>query len=396
MKVLLIHDFGALAGGAERIAIDLRDGLRERGHTTRLFATRALTPPLANEADDLCFGHTQWPRLLLQVANPWAVSALRKVLTAFQPDIIHVRMFLSQLSPAILPLLGHVPSLLHIGNHQTICPINSRVLPDQSRCAVPAGLACYRNGCVSALGLARTLLQLGAWRKHRKVFRLIVANSAALAKTLRENEVDVQAVVPNGTRIAPARGALSDPPTIAFAGRLVKQKGVDVLLRAMATIVQQRPDARLLIAGEGEERRRLETQIEALSLGAQVHLLGHLARPEMDRALASTWVQAVPSSYPEPCANVIPEAMMRGSAIVGTDCGGTPEAIDHGVTGFLVPPFNPDELATRLLQILNDRTLAERMGSAARSKALSELTTARMLDRFESLYAKLLHQGDAR
>ena len=390
MKVLLLNDYGVIAGGAERITVDLREGLRARGHNARMFASAASPVPLPNEADDTCFGTNAWPQRLIQVANPSAVRRLRRLLAEFRPDVVHVRMFLTQLSPRILPLLADIPALLHVGNHQTICPINTRILPDGSGCAVRAGLACYRQGCVSSLGLARTVLQFALWRRHRNVFRLIVANSEALANALRTNDVPVDAVIGNGTRIVSPRPPLDEPPTIAFAGRLAEQKGVDVLLQAMVIVRQDLPVTRLLIVGDGPDRGRIERLIGALSLDESVRMCGHIPRPALDALLGMAWVQVVPSRYPEPSANVIPEAMMRGTAVVGTNTGGTPEIVRDGVTGFIVPPCDAVSLAGRLLDILRDRILADRMGAAGREVALTELTTDRMIDRFETAYKTLL------
>lgn len=390
MKILLVNDYGVLAGGAERITIDLRDGLRARGYDARLLASTASPFALPGQADFTCLGTNGLGRGVLQVWNPWAVRRLRRVLAEFQPDVVHVRMFLTQMSPGILPLLARVPSLLHVGNHQTICPLNTRVLRDESRCGVRAGVACYRQGCVSAAGLVRTLVQLGTWRRHASVFRLIVANSHALADTLRENDVRVDEVIPNGTRVVPARPPLVDPPTVVFAGRLVPQKGVDLLLEAMALVVRQQPDARLIITGEGPERSRIEHRIAEIGLRAHVTLHGHIEHPALAGLLAPAWVQAVPSRSPEPGANVIPEAMMRATAVVATRFDGPPEGLRDGVTGFFVPPFDATALAGRLLELLTDRAQAERMGQAGRDIALAQLTTGRMIDRFESVYAGLV------
>ena len=378
-----------LAGGAERITVDLRDGLRARGHDARLFASRARDFPLADEADFTCFGSNGWARRLVQVANPSAVRQLGRTLATFRPDVVHVRMFLTQLSPAILPLLGGTPSLLHVGNYQTICPLNTRILPDERTCTHRAGMACYQSGCVSAIGLARTVVQLGAWRRQRGVFKLIVANSEALAHTLRDNDVDVGRVIWNGTRVISPRPALTDPPTIVFAGRLMPRKGVDVLLRAMARVVERVPAARLVVAGEGPDRSRLERLIAELRLGTHVELCGHLTRPALDERLGVGWVQAVPSRYLEPFTNVLAEAMMRGTAVVATNTGGTAEVMRDGVTGFLVAAGDADALADRLLIVLGDRERAERMGAAGRQIALAELTTDHMVDRFEEAYAEL-------
>ena len=395
MRILILNDYGQLSGGAERVTVDLREGLRARGHDARIFASSARPLDLPNEADYVCFGHEGWPRPLLQVANPSAVGRLRRVLAEFRPEVVHVRMFLTQLSPLILPLLERVPALLHIGNYQTVCPINTRILPDGTICANRAGAACYRQGCVSPLGLARTFLQLQAWRRYAGAFRLIVANSHALAEILRTNGVAVGRVIWNGTRPVPARAPLGDPPTVAFAGRLVAKKGADVLLRAMTVVIGRLPGARLLIIGDGEERGRLERMIRDSGLGDHVGMAGHLARPGLDERLAAAWVHAVPSRYPEPFSNTVVEAMMRGTAVVGTAVGGTTELVRDGVTGYLVPMDDADALADRLLRILADRELAERFGAAGREVALRELTLDRMVGRFEDLYADLRGRGAA-
>jgi len=394
MKILLVHDYGVLAGGAERITFDLRGGLRARGHDARLFASTAQPLSLPNEADDTCYGTTAWPQRFLQVANPFAERALRRVLAAFRPDVVHVRMFLTQLSPRILPVLAKVPALLHLGGYHTICPLGTRILPDESECTFRAGVECYRQGCISSLGLARTLLQLGSWRRHRRVFRRIVANSHALAQTLRANDVDVSEVIPNGTRVIAARPSLGERPTIACVGRLVARKGVDVLLDAMRIVVGRVPGAHLLIAGDGPDRARIEGLVGSMSLASCVTMRGHVAGPQRDAQLSTAWVQAMPSRYAEPSANVIAEAMMRGTAVVATNIGGTPEMVRDGVTGFIVPPASAPQLADRLLLLLGDRALSERMGAAGRNVALAELATGRMIDRFESTYAEILQPAE--
>jgi glycosyltransferase involved in cell wall biosynthesis len=393
MKILLVNDYGVPAGGAERITVDLRDGLRGRGHDARIFATTARPFPLPNDADAVCFGTNGWPQRLLQVWNPAAVRGLRRMLSAFAPDVVHVRMFLMQLSPAILPLFERVPTLLHVGNYQTICPLNSRVLPDGSRCTVRAGLACYREGCVSALGLARTVAQFALWRRRERVFRAVVANSRAVADALTANGVEVTTVVRNGTRIVPARPPLADPPTVAFAGRLVAQKGLEVLVDAMARVRRSRSGVRVIVAGDGPDRQRLERVIAAHSLTDSVVLLGHLAFADLHERLAGAWVQVVPSRYGEGSANVIGEAMMRGTAVVASRTGGAHELVREGVTGFLVPANDPGELAERLLALVGNRSLAEAMGDAGRRAALAELTIDGMIDRFEDVYREI--RGDS-
>lgn len=389
MKVLIVHDYGVLVGGAEYFSVALRDGLRRRGHDVRLFASSARPLPVENMADHTCFGTMSAARKLLQVANPWAARGLGKVLRKFDPDVVHVRMFLTQLSPLILRPLEGYRSLLHVVNYDLICPLNTKTLPDGSACHHPAGAACYRAGCVPPLGVARALAQARLWQRWQGVFGLIVANSEWTKRRLRAEGIGVTEAVPNGVPVRAARPPLREPPTVGFAGRLWPKKGVDVLLRAMARVVAEIPQARLILAGDGPERGTVEGAIAALGLSQAVTLLGHRPREELERLLASAWVQAVPSRWEEPFGLVAAEAMMRGTAVVASDSGGVSELVSEGRTGFRVPPGNPEALAQALVRILSDRELAERLGGAGRAVALSELTEDRAVERFLGLYERL-------
>ncbi len=390
VKVLIINDYGVLAGGAERVSVLLRDGLRSRGHDARLFASTALPVRSENPADYTCFGSESQLRRALQVANPWAFRMLRQVIGEFEPEVIHVRMFLTQLSPLILPLIRDVPSLLHLGNYQLICPLNTKRLPDGSSCRHVAGKACYRAGCVSLPGLGRVGVQLGLWQRWRDGFDLIVANSEWLARRYRDDGFVVNEVIWNGTPLGPARRPLRDPPTVAYAGRLVHKKGVDVLLRAFAANAASVPESRLLIVGDGPQRSELERLVAELEIEHQVVLSGYLKRHELERALGSAWVQAIPSRYEEPFPNVAIEAMMRGTAVVATALGGSTEIVRDGHTGYLVAPNDVEALASRLRKLITDRALAEAAGAAGREVALADFPASRMGERFELAYRGIL------
>jgi glycosyltransferase involved in cell wall biosynthesis len=217
-----------------------------------------------------------------------------------------------------------------------------------------------------------------------------------MASALQDAGLEVDRVIRNGTREVPPRPALRDPPLAAYAGRLLAKKGVDDLLEAFALVVQQAPHARLLIVGDGPDRGRIQELLERSSIGKQVELREFVPRPPLDELLQDAWVQVLPSRFREPSANVLPEAMMRGTALVATATGGTPELVRDGVTGYLVPPGQPAALAARLAQLLTDRPLAERMGAAARQIALAELGSERMVTQFESAYRELIGVGGGR
>jgi len=393
MKILLVNDYATPTGGAELATLGLREGLRKEGHDARIFSSSARPSTGPSFADYECVGTTSRWRTLLQAANPWAFTKLRRVLAEFQPDVVHVRMFLTQLSPLILPLLGDVPCLYHVVWYRPVCPIGTKMLPDGTACQTPAGVVCYRNHCLPLRDWFPLMLQMKLWRRWRHVFNLVVANSEATRRHLVAEGIEPVAVVWNGVPIQLPRPQLSAPPTAVFTGRLVREKGVDVLLQAFVKVVARIPEARLLIIGKGPEQDSLSRLIAQLRLVPNVSMLGHLSRSEMERHCAKAWVQVVPSRWAEPFGLVAAEAMMRGTAVIASNSGGSAEIVQNGQTGFLVPSGDIHAFAQALLHLLGDRELAERMGKVGREVAVVRFSEAVWIDKFVALYQTLCQRN---
>lgn len=392
MKVLLVSDYATLTGGAEIFTLALRTRLRQRGHDARLFTSGARPTAGASPADYECLGTTSRWRTLLQTANPWACVRLRRVLAEFQPDVVHVQMFLTQLSPLILPVLKEVPSLYHVVWYRPVCPLGTKMLPDGTACHVPAGAVCYRTRCLPLRDWVPLMVQMQLWRRWQNAFDLIVANSHAVKACLVAEGIGPVEVIWYGVPVRPLRPSLLSPPTVVFAGRLVREKGVDVLVRAFAAVVTHLSEARLLVVGEGPEREHLEKLITDLGLSSRVALLGHLPHEEAERVCATAWVQAVPSRWAEPFGIVAAEALMRGTAVVASNAGGLAEIVQDGQTGLLVPPGDVDALAAALLRLLRDRELAEQLGQAGRQSALVHFNEDACIEKFLAVYHRLSGQ----
>jgi len=392
LKILLVSDYAPPIGGAEIIALMLRDGLRERGHDARLFASRAESGPGDSHADYYCFGTTSSARTALQVANPWAYRRLRRVLAEFRPDVVHVKMFLTQLSPLILPLLRDVPTLHHVVWYRPICPTGTKILPDETPCEEPAGIACRRNGCLSLWAWGPLMFQMRLLKRWRDAFDLVVANSHAVKHTLGLYGIDDVEVVWNGVAVQPEPGPLSSVPMVVFASRLVRGKGGDVLIEAFGRVAKAVPDARLIVAGEGSERERLAKMIAELNLSSQVSMIGHVSREEMEGHFLGAWVQAVPSVWAEPFGIVALEAMMQGRAVVASGSGGLAEIVRDGETGFQVSPGDVGSLADALGRLLQNRNLAEKMGKAGREVAVTHFSEAAFAENFLRLYYRLVEK----
>jgi glycosyltransferase involved in cell wall biosynthesis len=234
------------------------------------------------------------------------------------------------------------------------------------------------------------MLQMKLWRHWSKVFNLVIANSEAVKRQLVAEGIEPVEVVWHGTPLQSLRPPLSEPPTVAIAGRLIREKGTDVLLKAFAKVVEQIPSAKLLIAGDDPERENLNILISHLGLSHHATMLGHLSRQELESLFDGVWVQAVPSLWAEPFGLVAAEAMMRGTAVVASSTGGLTEIIQDGKTGFLAPPGNVDALAEALLKLLSNRELAEEMGRAGHELAKERFSEAAYVDSFIRLYQTII------
>lgn len=395
MKILILNDVAAEVGGAETLTLDLRDELCRLGNDARVFASDAFLEKRQSDADYTCFGTGGPLRTLNRVANPRAWASLRGALAEFRPDVVHVRMFTTQLSPLVLPLLEGTPSLYHAAWYETICPIGLRLLPDDSICEHRPGRACREQGCLSRRAWVALMAQRALWERWRDVFRLFVANSGAVERRLREHGIGPTAVIWNGVPRRPARPPVAGPPTVAYAGRLSREKGVAVLLRAFAAARRAVPEARLLVVGDGPERAELERLARELGVESGVTWTGQMPREAMERELGGAWVQAVPSILEEPFGLAAAEAMMRGTAVVASGHGGLAEIVQHDETGLLAAPNDAPSLAAAMVALLADRERCESMGRAGREWAWSRLSRETCAESFLGAYRRIRGESAA-
>src|SRR5262249_36412664 len=182
MRILLLNDYGVIAGGAEYQFLALRDGLRSRGHDARIFASTARSPELSladdSFADYHCYGTTSRLQPLMMAANPSAYLRRRKVLGEFSPAIVHCERMAWQLSPLILPLLRGYRVVHHLQMYNPICPLGSKLLPDGAICHERSGSPCLRQGCLSPQAWAAMMLQRTLWREWESAVDSMIAVSA--------------------------------------------------------------------------------------------------------------------------------------------------------------------------------------------------------------------------
>lgn len=187
-------------------------------------------------------------------------------------------------------------------------------------------------------------------------------------------------VLGNGVEV-PEKTASGD--SIVFVGRLKRQKGVHILLKAMENISQE-----LIIVGGGPERRQLEMTVREKNLN--VEFAGEVDPDAVQEYLLNGSVFVLPSVGGEGLPNALLEAMAVGLPVIGTDTGGVKDTIVDGKTGYVVPPGNHDILTKRLNRIVTDDRTRSRLGRAAREYVAEYHSWEHIMDELNSVYTELV------
>jgi len=169
-------------------------------------------------------------------------------------------------------------------------------------------------------------------------------------------------------------------PVIGTIAELTKNKGVRFAVSALRELPER---ARLILVGEGEEKKELEKLVRDLRVANRVHFTGF--KPNARRFLNAFDVFILPS-IKEGLPYTILEAGMAGLPIVASNVGGVPDIIEHEIDGLLVRPKNPSDLATAVKKLIDDESLRRRIGGEIKKKIFSKFTFKKMLDETLALY----------
>jgi glycogen(starch) synthase len=299
---------------------------------------------------------------------------------------------------ALAPWLGRRADLVHVHLGEDLA-----ILPLAALAAGPWGLPVVLTvHCSLAHTLrvcdARTAIlhTLGGWIEHqgerratatvvltRRLAELLAADAGApTAHVVRRGADRRLFSAPPGPDPFPA---LTGDPRVVFVGRIVRQKGVHVLVDAAGRL--RTPGVQVVLVGDGPARARVERQAAALGVSDRVHVTGFVEHDRIPDVLATARLLVLPSFYEELGA-VLVEALHAGVPVVASRVGGVPEVVRDGVTGLLVAPGDADALAGAIDTVLSDHALAASMRAAARRHA-REYDLGRMTEQIHALYRAL-------
>lgn len=203
-------------------------------------------------------------------------------------------------------------------------------------------------------------------------------------------------VIHNGVNLSSFSDSLTEEQnadhSILFVGRLIWRKGVKYLVDAMPHILSEYPDTKLVLVGNGEQKRFLQRRIKKLRIQNSVLFLSNISRERLYSLYREASVYVQPSLY-EPCGIAILEAMSMGKPVVASRVGGIPELITNGKEGLLVEPRNSLQLARAITNIFSDESLRKKLANNATKKVLSEFTWKGVARKTLELYLERLNDN---
>ena len=381
MKILLVNDYGFPLGGAESYVLWLREALTQRGHTVRLVSSdreRNGKKVLA----DYTLPHSGHFWNLDSWFNWKAYKAFKKILSIEKPDVVHFNNIFYTLSAAVCFAAKGVHSVLTIHDYQAIC-LRDKTLADGEICC--QALKSCKKGCLAETGAAFAVLKRQLMQSSIARTRIRISPSRYLQSEFERNGIKNVTVVPHPVFTQGASKSPQESKDFLFLGRLEKQKGVKVLLEAFAEVAKKYREPRLIIAGDGRERLRLEGMVETYSLEDRVKFLGWVDEAEKQKLFSASFCLVQPAIWPEVAGLGLYEAAAWGIPCIASKVGGIPEFLEHEETGLLVDYGNVAQLHQAMCRFLERPEDALRFAEAAKASC-NTLSESDHLLRLEQLY----------
>jgi glycosyltransferase involved in cell wall biosynthesis len=402
MKILQVNKFFYVRGGSERYFFDLCDLLMERGHEVIHFSMRH--PRNEESGQDAYFVDEIDFNGPLGVAGK-AGAALRivyyregrarfrRLIEHERPDVVHFHNITRQLSPSIIDAAAAsgIPMVQTLHDLSLVCPahsffVNDRACEDCSGGrywhAMPA--RCIDGSVTSSL-LGVLEAYVHSWLGLYKKIDRFIAPSLFLKSKVESLDWMVGRIthLPYFIPPAPDYTRMSDGYAL-FAGRISKEKGVGTLIEAAARL----RSIRFVVAGEGPPLE--DFRAHAASRGiTNIEFVGYVKGEALETLIARAGCIVVPSISYENLPLSILEAFARGKPVVASDCGGIPELVMDGVTGYLFDPHDPGSLAAALEKTLTDEQARLKMGRQARELTEGDYSPGYHFDRLMNIYGDL-------
>jgi glycosyltransferase involved in cell wall biosynthesis len=389
VKVLIYtHGFAPIIGGAEKYVMLLADGLAKRSVTpsTGTIVVTVVTPTPAGKFDDT--------ELAFKVVRQPSFLALTRLV--YETDVVHLSG--ACLLPLMLGSILRKPIVIEHHGYTASCP-NGLLFYEPNQSVCPGHFMAGRYGnCLKCVAFKEGRLRsvylllwtfLRRWLCQRASINAPITYHVSRRLRLCQSKV-IYYGIPTSTgtaaffeAIRPSKNLLS----FAYVGRLVPLKGLPVLVRAAKSLRDQGYLFRLKFLGDGPQRTELQSMVRDFQLEEVVEFTGFVSGDRLYNELRDISAVIMPSIWEETAGLSAIEQMMRGQLVIASDIGGLGEVV--GDTGLKCIAGDATSLAESMKRVLDQPDLVERMGSAARVRALSLFRQDNMVDDYLNHYEDL-------
>jgi glycosyltransferase involved in cell wall biosynthesis len=373
-------DFWPVVGGVQSVVMTLARGFGNGGPSSRRLECTVVTETPAGAASD-----SDLPFRI--VRNPSLIELARLL---WRSDLIHVAG--PALRPLVLSFLLRKQVVVEHHGFQTLCP-NGLLFHEPTRTACSGHFLAGRHRecwkCNAGAGYWRSARLWALTFLRRWSCRLVAANIAPTHWLERLLHLPRTFTISHGvTECPPSLFPCVKTPRFAFVGRLVSTKGVELLLYAARELWNKGLEFRLLIIGEGTERKSLQRLSTELGLEQRVDFVGHAVEEDVQALLSEAIAVVIPSLAGEVFGLVAAENMMRGRAVIVPDGGSLAEIA--GETGLKFAAGDAKSLAACMEKLLHSPGIARDLGGRARRHTLNKFRAEAMLDAHLALYQEVL------
>lgn len=372
MRILFVNHKCGYFGGVERNVAATAAGLRSLGH--QCFLAYGDRTDRGFESYQGIFDSAHACRELHDNPGHPDGQSFRTLVESLSPDVCYLHKV-----PTIefcSAFLNKIPIVRMVHDHDLCCPRKHKFFFHNSRiCRHKSGWRCYLDLGFLAPGTGTTLPftlvsireKLREMRRNYDLDALLVGSRFMRDELIQNGfpEAKVHVVPPVVPMEEVPPLPVPEEPLVVCVAQLIKGKGVDLLLKALAETTCH---YRAVIVGTGNAEDSLKELSRTLGLDDKVHFQGWVDSERIGEFYAKAKVVVVPSRWAEPFGMIGLEAMNHGRPVVAFDVGGISDWLDHEVTGLLVPEQDCDQMAKALDRLLTDTDLARRLGRQGRSR----------------------------
>jgi glycosyltransferase involved in cell wall biosynthesis len=306
---------------------------------------------------------------------------------SFDPDVVHLHQV--DLPDVVDELRASAPVVIS-AHVYSACPSGLYYFRPGQECTRAHGPACMFNMLARGCAHTRNLKSLptryvNAERRAEalKGADLVVSYSTAVDRHLAANGLMRRQIIPFPATIAARLGTgHENRRRVVFAGRVVSQKGVAVLIRAAREV-----DGEFVICGDGRQLEAMRRLARRIGIERRVSFKGWLGPEQLAQELADASVVVVPSLWPEPFGLVGIEALAAARPVIASATGGVEDWLDDGVSGLCVKPGDVSDLARALNELLADTDRQKTMGLAGREAVSTRFSQERHVSAILDAYA---------